>query len=671
MEDIRAYSFLTIKSIDDERREITGIATTPDIDAVGDVVDPMGGEYTLPLPFLKGHDHNQPIGEVYWAKKSKDGIEIKARIAKVDEASPLAARLTEAWHLIKSGLVKGLSIGFRPMEYNVIESTGGLHYTRWRMFEISAVTVPANHAGQITNIKSLKSFDDPSSTAAIGKDAKPAVKGKSSGVTGTKPTIKLSPKEAKTMSISEKIKQFKDEVEAKTAKRLELANKSAEAGETFSEAEQEEFDTLTQDIEGIEKHITRLELAEKAALATAKPVTEKAGQSEKGATEARKGLTQIRVTTPLDKGIAFARLARCKALSQVDHMPAYEIANALYPDDQRISNILKSAVSAATTTQATWAAPLVPEESGVFADFAEFLRPMTILGKFGTDGIPSLRRIPFRTRLISQTSGGAGYWVGEGAPKPLTKFDFAGTSLLPLKVANIAVCTMELLRDSSPSAEMLVRDGLAAALRERLDIDFVDINKAATSDSPASITNNITRVTSGGSTSDDIRCDVNAVMAAFIAANNPPTTGVWIMSATTALALSMMVNALGQREFPGVSMSGGTFAGLPVIVSEYVPSDSTGSFVILVNASDIYLGDEGGINVKMSDQASLQMLDSNPAGAGAPTNNSATPTATQLVSMFQTNSVAFLAERTINWARRRETAVGVIDGVNWGACAAS
>jgi hypothetical protein len=126
------------------------------------------------------------------------------------------------------------------------------------------------------------------------------------------------------------------------------------------------------------------------------------------------------------------------------------------------------------------------------------------------------------------------------------------------------------------------------------------------------------------------------------------------MSANTALALSLMVNPLGQREFPGIGMNGGTFEGMPAIVSEYA-----GPLLILVNASDIYLADEGGIQIDLSREASLQM-------DTAPTQNSTTPTATAMVSMFQTNSVAFRAERTINWARRRPTSVAYLTGVNYG-----
>ena len=49
---------------------------------------------------------------------------------------------------------------------------------------------------------------------------------------------------------------------------------------------------------------------------------------------------------------------------------------------------------------------------------------------------------------------------------------------------------------------------------------------------------------------------------------------------------------------------------------------------------------EAGVNVDVSREASLQMLDN-------PTNDSVTPTATTMVSMWQTNSVAFRAERIV------------------------
>ncbi|MDU3897845.1 MAG: hypothetical protein E7G69_15240, partial [Enterobacter sp.] len=67
-----------------------------------------------------------------------------------------------------------------------------------------------------------------------------------------------------------------------------------------------------------------------------------------------------------------------------------------------------------------------------------------------------------------------------------------------------------------------------------------------------------------------------------------------------------------------------------------------------------------GVAVDMSREASLEM-------ESDPTGDSVSPTGTELVSMFQTNSVAIRAERWINWKRRRTAAVAVISGVNYGS----
>lgn len=469
---------------------------------------------------------------------------------------------------------------------------------------------------------------------------------------------------------AEQIGAFEAKHAANVATMKSIMDDASNKGETLDAEAQEQFDELQAENESVEKHLDRLRRMEKMAAATAKPVD---GTSAKAASESRdpRVPASVKVQKKLEPGIAFARIAKVKALSKLENESAREVSKSLYGEDSETYGFFsKAAVAAGTSAHATWAGPLVGDETSAFADFVEYLRPQTIIGKFGNNGIPALRRVPFRVPLIGQTSGGDGYWVGEGKAKPLTKFDFSRTTLEPLKVANIAVATMETLRDSSPSAEAIIRDQLAAALIARLDTDFINPAKAASAGvSPASITNGLTFTASAGNDADDVRTDIKALFNAFIAANNAPTSGVWIMPATTALALSLMMNPLGQPEFPGITMNGGTLFGLPVIVSQYVPTaydadgvDTdyvSGAVVALVNANDIYMADEGGIEVKMSQEASLEMAD-NPSGT------SATPTAAQLVSLWQTNSVGFLAERTVNWAKRRTSAVAALAGVNWG-----
>ena len=152
----RAYSMLEVKSFDDDDREITGIATTPSADRMGDVVESKGAEFKLPIPLLWQHDSRQPIGEVYAAKVTSDGIEVKARLVKSEGTTgKLKERLDEAWQSIKIGLVKGLSIGFRSIEETFDKQTYAFHFLRWEWMELSAVTIPANSEATIQTVKSI------------------------------------------------------------------------------------------------------------------------------------------------------------------------------------------------------------------------------------------------------------------------------------------------------------------------------------------------------------------------------------------------------------------------------------------------------------------------------------------------------------------------------------
>lgn len=650
----KAYGLFEIKAVNDEKRQITGIATTITADRVGDIVEPKGAQFKLPLPLLWQHDNLQPIGSVISARVTELGIEIVAQLAQIATPSNLAARLEEAWQSIKSGLVRGLSIGFIVKEYADIAGTGGMRITAWDWLETSAVTIPANAEA---NIQTVKSFDAENQATlrqrkidADNEKITPGVAGKS---------VKLNAKEATTMNISKQIESFLAKKLTLETAMQDLMTKAADEGRTLETDESEKFKDAETEIKAVNEHLERLKSMEVLAAKTAVAVPAAAGNSTTTATAARVPAQVSKSETP-EPGIRFARMVKCVGLAKGSLSEAATIAEMRYPNDDVMLRLMKSGVAGGTTLQSTWALPLVPTDAGVYADFAEFLRPQTIVGKFGIGNIPALRRVPFRTRLISQTSGGNGYWVGEGAPKPVTKFDFAGTHLLPLKVANIAVITDELLRDSSPAADILVRNSLADALRQIIDTTFIDPTIAASANiSPASITHGVSGIASSGNTIDDVNDDIRAIMSTFIAANNPPQQGVWIMSATTALSLSLMQNALGQKAFPDISMSGGTFAGLPVIVSEYVTIVTAGADVALVNASDIYFGDDGDIAVDMSREASLQM-------DNAPTNDTHTPTATSLVSLWQTNSIGFRAERTLNWSKRRTSAVALLTGVNWG-----
>ena len=150
----RAYSILEVKSVDEDKRVIRGVATTPTVDRVGDIIDPMGVKFTNPMAFLWQHRHDQPIGQVKFEKPTKSGINFEAEIASTDEPGTLKDRLDEAWQSIKMGLVRAVSIGFRPIEYAFMDS-GGIRFSECEVYELSAVTIPANSDALITQVKSI------------------------------------------------------------------------------------------------------------------------------------------------------------------------------------------------------------------------------------------------------------------------------------------------------------------------------------------------------------------------------------------------------------------------------------------------------------------------------------------------------------------------------------
>ena len=432
-----------------------------------------------------------------------------------------------------------------------------------------------------------------------------------------------------------------------------ITNKAIADGRTKDAGEREAFDGLNADVKAIDAELADLRQMEAINKASAKPVE----KSPKAPGVEDRHFATVKGVEKLEPGIAFARLARVKALAKLDGESIRTVAREQYGEDSSVFAVVnKAAVPAGSTQDGNWAQWMLGENGQVFADFLEYLRPRTILGRFGSDNIPSLRSVPAGVPIGGQTTGGEGYWVGEGKAKPLTKFEGSVTKLDILKVANIAVVTEELLRRSSVAAERHLRDQLQAALSARLDRDFIDPAKAAVAGvSPASITNGVAPIApTAGNTADAARADLQKLLGAFITAGQAPTQGVLIMSTVAALNLSMMQNPLGQTEFSGLSMTGGILGGLPVIVSDYVAPGT----VVLANASDIYVTEEGGVQVDMSREASLEMADN-------PAHNSTTPTPAQLVSMFQTNSVAFRAERFINWARRRPTSVAYVTDAVW------
>lgn len=136
-------------AVDASERILTGFASTVAPDRVGDVLEPRGAQYQLPLPLLFQHHHDKPIGQVLKADVSDAGIKIVAQLAPAGTA----AYIDEVWALIRSGLMNGFSVGFLPLAPPTLRKGGGYHVSRWHWGELSLVTIPANPHARIESVK--------------------------------------------------------------------------------------------------------------------------------------------------------------------------------------------------------------------------------------------------------------------------------------------------------------------------------------------------------------------------------------------------------------------------------------------------------------------------------------------------------------------------------------
>jgi HK97 family phage major capsid protein/HK97 family phage prohead protease len=654
----RAYSILEIKSYDNERRIIEGVATTPSPDRVNDVVVTEGVEFKLPLPLLYQHNSSKPIGNVVEARASKDGIRIVAKIAP----EGVAAFIDEAWALIKNGLVRGLSIGFRSLEDEFDKQLNGYRFLRTELLELSAVTIPANAEASILSVKSA----DREALAASGRSRREPVRLDRSlhspGVSGQR--------QGKSMkTIGEQISAFEAKRAAHAARMTQLMDRAGDEGRTLDETEVEEYDGLKGEVGNLDEHLARLRAHEKQVIRTDadKATAVTAGDSE-SASKARGGAVRVR-SQELPKGTAFTRYVMAMARSRGNTMQALEIARQqgwreTTPEVERalkgivsrggdgMESILreKVAVDYGDTTTSGWASQLA-DYTYMASEFIELLRPQTILGKIPT-GPNGLRRVPFNIKMPTQTHGfGSANWVGEGVAKPLGRMTFSTATLRWAKVAGIVVLTDELVRFSNPSAEALVRADLAAAIAQFLDEQFIDPDVAAVANvSPASITNGAGTSVATGVDADDLRWDFRVALRTLIAANIAPQGGVFVMQPIQGLAIGLMMNALGQPEFTGINADGGNLLGYQVITSNSCPEGTVVFFV----PREIMVADDGGVSIDASREATVLMDDG------------VSPATETTVNLWQQNLVAIRAERYINWARRRLQAVHYITGCSYG-----
>ena len=432
-------------------------------------------------------------------------------------------------------------------------------------------------------------------------------------------------------------------IQSKKGQLKTLMTKSAEEGRTTDDTEDAAIKTVEDDLAKLTENLSRVEGIIADIATAASSATPAAGESEEEADESAKGAADpaasakgivTMIPNKAKKGIGFAQLAKAKALAVLqqkngNYITPLDVAKSQGMDPRVIQALEKAVVLDTSNSSA------LIVENQLAGEFVELLRAETIVDKLAS----FMRAAPFNATIPGMATGAIAAWVGEGAAKPATNPTFNTVEIKHHKLAGIVVRTDDLLKLSSPSTDQMLLNDLVEASATLIDTTFMD-DAAQTAARPAGVLNGAIKIVATGITAAAYDADIAALTDNFISKNLSLTDAHYVMSSTRASAMGRLRDALGGRYYPDMANGSGakSLDGIPVIESE-----NAGEIIALVKPSELYLADDGDVEVAFSDQATIDMG------------------ATTLVNLWQQNMTAIRAERHITWAPRRTTAAAYID----------
>jgi len=313
-------------------------------------------------------------------------------------------------------------------------------------------------------------------------------------------------------------------------------------------------------------------------------------------------------------------------------------ASKLFGDDRVTPFVLRGAVSPATTTGATWAAPIAGQAVDDFVVSIETLSAAAGLiqrgMKLDLTGFAQIK-LPRRTRDLSA----AGSWVNEGSPIRVRNLSItAGSTIEPRKMGVIVGFTREIAESSN--LETVARATISEAAAQVLDATMFDAN-AGDATRPPGLLNGVAPLTpTAGGGANAFAADVKQLVGALAAAG---------------AGLAPVIVCAAQQA-ASIKVAAGPQFDVPVLPSAALVAGT----VIMVEPSSFVSGFDSVPEFQTSSAGLLHFEDTTPADISAPPSAVAAP----VKSMFQTDSFALKTILRAAWGMRAPH-VAVVNGVTW------
>lgn len=350
-----------------------------------------------------------------------------------------------------------------------------------------------------------------------------------------------------------------------------------------------------------------------------------------------------------DLGAGFGRIVRATAFAKRQGLGGPEgVARVLTSwGDADLAEGVTKALGAGSAAAGGY---LVPVQQA--AEVIELRYAATVVRSYGPRTIPLTTGTMYVPKV---TSGATGTYIGENTNATKSQQVFGNVELTAKKLSVLVPVSNDLLRNSSPQADMVVRDDIVKSLAVTEDQAF--LRGDGTNGSPKGLrywaqAANI--VASAGTSLANVQSDLGNAIQALLNANVMPGKWGWIMSPRTYVALTTITNTNGFYVFRDEMVNGKTLWGYPFKYTTGVPinltvgANSDCSEVYLVNFDDMMIGDNLNLSIDVSQEAAYY------DGSG-------------VVAAFSQDQTVIRALAEHDFAARFAPAIAVVTGVRWTA----
>ncbi len=304
----------------------------------------------------------------------------------------------------------------------------------------------------------------------------------------------------------------------------------------------------------------------------------------------------VKVPEQPKKGVRAARWLRAMAACKGDTQAASKLALEKYHDVEVSKALAESLFEGGGA--------IVPDE--YVAEVVDLLTAQVVVRRLGAQPLPmnsGSLTMPFLS------SGTSAYYVGENKNITVSEPEFGQLQLSAKKLAALVPISNDLLRDSSPAVDTIVRNDLVRTIGLREDLAF--IRDDGTENKPKGMrhwapTANV--FNRAGSTLANVISDLGKMVRLLEEADVPMTNPGWIFTPRTKWFLLTLLDSNGNKVFWDEMMQGSLFT-FPFATTTQIPNNLTSP---QADTSEVYFADFASLIIGENTQL---LVDVFPGGA--------------------------------------------------------